>query len=183
MADVLLATPPIFGDLNPIDIFLCIVHILDQVCALENEMLERIRRQGLDFTPRILIDVAGEVTAELQGYPDFIIGNYSDGNLVASLLAYKMGVTQCTIAHALEKTKYPDSNIYWKKFEEKYHFSTQFTADLIAMNNADFIITSTYQEIAGTQVSRCIRISYRSLSSREGCCTFGRFLSTLQGGS
>lgn len=56
---------------------------------------------------------------------------------------------QCNIAHALEKTKYPDSDIYWKDFEEKYHFSCQFTADLIAMNHADFIITSTYQEIAG----------------------------------
>jgi sucrose synthase len=57
---------------------------------------------------------------------------------------------QCNIAHALEKTKYPDSDIYWQKFEEKYHFSCQFTADLIAMNHADFIITSTYQEIAGS---------------------------------
>jgi hypothetical protein len=56
---------------------------------------------------------------------------------------------QCNIAHALEKTKYPDSDIYWQKFEEKYHFSCQFTADLIAMNHADFIVTSTYQEIAG----------------------------------
>ncbi|CAJ2631992.1 unnamed protein product [Trifolium pratense] len=186
-----------------------VVYILDQVRALENEMLLRIKKQGLDFTPRILIvtrlipdakgttcnqrlervsgtdythilrvpfrsekgilrkwisrfdvwpfletyaeDVASEIAAELQGYPDFIIGNYSDGNLVASLLSYKMGVTQCTIAHALEKTKYPDSDIYWKKFEDKYHFSCQFTADLIAMNNADFIITSTYQEIAGTK--------------------------------
>ncbi|OMO63899.1 Sucrose synthase [Corchorus capsularis] len=186
-----------------------VVYILDQVRALENEMLLRIKKQGLDFTPRILIvtrlipdakgttcnqrlervtgtehthilrvpfrsengilrkwisrfdvwpyletyaeDVASEIGAELQAIPDFIIGNYSDGNLVASLLAYKMGVTQCTIAHALEKTKYPDSDIYWKKFDEKYHFSCQFTADLIAMNNADFIITSTYQEIAGTK--------------------------------
>jgi sucrose synthase len=34
--------------------------------------------------------------------------------------------------------------------EEQYHFSCQFTADLIAMNAADFIITSTYQEIAGS---------------------------------
>lgn len=39
-------------------------------------------------------DVASEITGELQGHPDFIIGNYSDGNLVASLLAYKMGITQ-----------------------------------------------------------------------------------------
>ncbi|KAK3194150.1 hypothetical protein Dsin_025460 [Dipteronia sinensis] len=186
-----------------------VVYILDQVRALENEMLLRIKKQGLDITPKIVIvtrlipdakgttcnqrlervsgtehahilrvpfrsdkgilrkwisrfdvwpyletfaeDVASEITAELQAIPDFIIGNYSDGNLVASLLAYKMGVTQCTIAHALEKTKYPDSDIYWKKFDEKYHFSCQFTADLIAMNNADFIITSTYQEIAGTK--------------------------------
>uniref|UniRef100_A0A2P2MKL5 sucrose synthase n=1 Tax=Rhizophora mucronata TaxID=61149 RepID=A0A2P2MKL5_RHIMU len=96
-------------------------------------------------------DAASEIVAELQGIPDFIIGNYSDGNLVASLLAYKMGVTQCTIAHALEKTKYPDSDIYWKNFDDKYHFSCQFTADILAMNNADFIITSTYQEIAGTK--------------------------------
>ncbi|ESQ37888.1 hypothetical protein EUTSA_v10028435mg [Eutrema salsugineum] len=186
-----------------------VVYILDQVRALETEMLMRIKRQGLDITPRILIvtrlipdakgttcnqrlervsgtehthilrvpfrsdkgilrkwisrfdvwpylenyaqDAASEIIGELQGVPDFIIGNYSDGNLVASLMAHKMGVTQCTIAHALEKTKYPDSDIYWKDFDEKYHFSCQFTADLIAMNNADFIITSTYQEIAGTK--------------------------------
>ncbi|KAH7683648.1 Sucrose synthase protein [Dioscorea alata] len=186
-----------------------VVYILDQVRALENEMLLRIKQQGLDITPRILIvtrllpdavgttcgqhlekvlgteythilrvpfrtekgivrkwisrfevwpyletyteDVANELARELQATPDLIIGNYSDGNLVASLLAHKLGVTQCTIAHALEKTKYPNSDIYWKKFEKQYHFSCQFTADLIAMNHADFIITSTFQEIAGSK--------------------------------
>ena len=60
-----------------------------------------------------------------------------------------MGWAQCNIAHALELTKYPDSDIYWKKFDKEYHFGCQFTADLIAMNHADFIITSSYQEIAG----------------------------------
>nr|AMN16537.1 sucrose synthase [Albuca bracteata] len=186
-----------------------VVYILDQVRALEKEMLLRIKKQGLDVDPRILIvtrlipeakgtacnqrlervsgtehthilrvpfrnehgilrkwvsrfdvwpyletfteDASSEIAAELQGSPDLIIGNYSDGNLVASLLAYKHGITQCNIAHALEKTKYPDSDIYWQKYEDKYHFSCQFTADLIAMNHADFIITSTYQEIAGSQ--------------------------------
>ncbi|KAG0489788.1 hypothetical protein HPP92_006651 [Vanilla planifolia] len=186
-----------------------IVYILDQVRALENEMLLRIKNQGLDIHPRILIvtrlipeakgttcnqrleritgtqythilrvpfrnehgilrkwisrfdvwpylenfaeDAANEIAAELHGTPDLIIGNYSDGNLVASLLSNNLGVTQCNIAHALEKTKYPDSDIYWKSYEEKYHFSSQFTADVIAMNNADFIITSTYQEIAGSK--------------------------------
>ncbi|KAK9705672.1 hypothetical protein RND81_07G075200 [Saponaria officinalis] len=186
-----------------------VVYILDQVRALEHEMLQRIKQQGLDIIPRILIvtrllpdavgttcgqrlekvfgtehshilrvpfrtekgivrkwisrfevwpyletyteDVANEITGELQAKPDLIIGNYSDGNIVASLLAHKLGVTQCTIAHALEKTKYPNSDIYWKSFEEKYHFSCQFTADLIAMNHTDFIITSTFQEIAGNK--------------------------------
>ncbi|KAM3206543.1 hypothetical protein ACQJBY_061942 [Aegilops geniculata] len=186
-----------------------VVYILDQVRAMENEMLLRIKQQGLDITPRILIvsvtrllpdatgttcgqrlekvlgtehthilrvpfrtesgivrkwisrfevwpyletfteDVAHEISGELQANPDLIIGNYSDGNLVACLLAHKMGVTHCTIAHALEKTKYPNSDLYWKKFEDHYHFSCQFTTDLIAMNHADFIITSTFQEIAG----------------------------------
>ena len=32
-----------------------VVYILDQVRALENEMLLRIKRQGLHITPRILI--------------------------------------------------------------------------------------------------------------------------------
>uniref|UniRef100_A0A0D6R3M8 Sucrose synthase n=1 Tax=Araucaria cunninghamii TaxID=56994 RepID=A0A0D6R3M8_ARACU len=186
-----------------------IVYILDQVRALENEMLQKIKHQGLDITPEILVvtrlipeaygttcdqriekisgsqhsrilrvpfrtekgilrrwvsrfdvwpyletfaeDAYNEIIAELKGQPDLIIGNYSDGNLVASLMAHKQGITQCNIAHALEKTKYPDSDIYWKNFEEKYHFSCQFTADVIAMNHADFIITSTYQEIAGSK--------------------------------
>ncbi|XP_044464010.1 sucrose synthase [Mangifera indica] len=186
-----------------------VVYILDQVRALEDEMLLRIKQQGLDITPRILIitrllpdavgttcgqrlekvygtkysdilrvpfrtekgivrewisrfevwpyletyteDVAVEIAKELQGKPDLIVGNYSDGNIVASLLAHKLGVTQCTIAHALEKTKYPDSDIYWKSLDDKYHFSCQFTADLIAMNHTDFIITSTFQEIAGSK--------------------------------
>jgi sucrose synthase len=186
-----------------------VVYILDQVPALEREMLKRIKEQGLDIIPRILIvtrllpdavgttcgqrlekvfgtehshilrvpfrtekgivrkwisrfevwpymetfteDVAKEITSELEAKPDLIIGNYSEGNLAASLLAHKLGVTQCTIAHALEKTKYPDSDIYLKNYDEKYHFSCQFTADLYAMNHTDFIITSTFQEIAGSK--------------------------------
>ncbi|XWS39005.1 hypothetical protein CRYUN_Cryun18bG0012800 [Craigia yunnanensis] len=64
---------------------------------------------------------------------------------------YLENFAECNIAHALDKTKYPASDIYWRKYEDKYHFASQFTADLIAMNNADFIITSTYQEIAGSK--------------------------------
>lgn len=95
------------------------------------------------------IDSEKELLAEFQGKPDLIIGNYSDGNLVAFLLARRLNVTQCIIAHALEKSKYLFSNLYWQDLDDKYHFSLQFTADLIAMNSANFIISSTYQEIVG----------------------------------
>lgn len=99
---------------------------------------------------RFASDVEREVVAELGARPDLIVGNYSDGNLVATLLARRLGVTQCTIAHALEKSKYLLSDLHWRSMDEQYHFAAQFTADLIAMNAADFVIASTFQEIAGT---------------------------------
>jgi sucrose synthase len=103
------------------------------------------------FLEQFTIDVEREILTELKNRPDLIIGNYSDGNLVASLLSQRMGITQCNIAHALEKTKYTFSALKWKDYEKQYHFPAQFTADLIAMNTADFIITSTYQEISGNR--------------------------------
>jgi len=102
------------------------------------------------YLERFAAEAEKTILAELGARPDLIIGNYSDGNLVATLLSQRLRVTQCGIAHALEKTKYLYSDLYWKENDPQYHFSCQFTADLIAMNAADFIITSTYQEIAGT---------------------------------
>ncbi|XP_051136647.1 sucrose synthase 7-like [Andrographis paniculata] len=186
-----------------------VVYILDQVKALEDELLLRIKRQGLNAKPQILVvtrlipdakgnkcnqeieaiantkhseilrvpfrtedgvvgpwvsrfdiypylerfseDASAKILQVMEGKPDLIIGNYTDGNLVATLVANKLGVTQGTIAHALEKTKYEDSDVKWRELDSKYHFSCQFTADMIAMNAADFIIASTYQEIAGSK--------------------------------
>lgn len=105
------------------------------------------------YLQQYAVDVEHELLAELGQRPDLVIGNYSDGNLVATMLAHRLGVTQCNIAHALEKTKYLLSDLYWQEHETQHHFSCQFTADLIAMNHADFIITSTYQEIAGNEQS------------------------------
>ena len=96
-------------------------------------------------------DASRELLSEFEGRPDLIIGNYSDGNLVASLLSDKFDVIQCTIAHALEKTKYAFSDLHWQENEQDYHFSLQYTADIFSMNKSDFIITSTLQEIIGTE--------------------------------
>lgn len=113
------------------------------------------------------LDAEREILAEFQGRPDLIIGNYSDGNLVAFLLARKLKVNQCNIAHALEKSKYLFSNLYWQDLEEQYHFSLQFTADLISMNAANFIISSTYQEIVGTSDSVGQYESYQCFTMPE----------------
>lgn len=105
------------------------------------------------YLDRFAYDAEKELVSEFQGRPDLIIGNYSDGNLVATLLSDKLDVIQCTIAHALEKTKYLFSDLYWQDLEKDYNFSLQFTADMISMNKTDFIITSTYQEIGGTDTA------------------------------
>ncbi|KAJ7975337.1 Sucrose synthase [Quillaja saponaria] len=186
-----------------------VVYILDQVRALEEELLLRIKQQGLSVKPQILVltrlipeargtkcnqelepiidtkhshilrvpfrtekgilrqwvsrfdiypylerytqDATAKILELMESKPDLVIGNYTDGNLVASLMASKLGITQGTIAHALEKTKYEDSDAKWKEFDPKYHFSCQFTADTISMNASDFVIASTYQEIAGSK--------------------------------
>ncbi len=103
------------------------------------------------YLERFAEDSVHELTSEFHGDPDLIIGNYSDGNLVASLLSDYFGSIQCTIAHALEKPKYHLSDVYWQEKEDDYNFSIQFTSDILSMNKSDFIVTSTLQEIVGTE--------------------------------
>ncbi|MCW8805619.1 MAG: sucrose synthase, partial [Ignavibacteriaceae bacterium] len=142
-----------------------IVYILDQVKALEKEMISSLHKAGIDAKPKIIIltrlipnaegtkcnqrlekvkdtknvwilrvpfrsiheentdnwisrfevwpylehfaeDSYKELMKEFGTRPDLVIGNYSDGNLVATILSKKFGVTQCNVAHALEKSKY-----------------------------------------------------------------------------
>jgi sucrose synthase len=130
--------------------------------AIVREWLSRF--EIWPYLERFASDVEAAALAELGGKPDLVIGNYSDGNLVATLLCERLGVTQCNIAHALEKTKYAHSDLLWKELDERYHFACQYTADLISMNAADFIITSTYQEIAGTDAATGQYDSYRFFS-------------------
>ena len=138
------------------------IHRTDNAWILRIPFRDESGNTLRDWIPRFKIwpyletfaeEAGRELVSEFEGRPDLIIGNYSDGNLVASLLSDRLDVVQCTIAHALEKTKYLFSDLYWRDMEEDYHFSLQFMADILAMNKTDFIITSTYQEIAGTEFS------------------------------
>ncbi|HBB31744.1 MAG TPA: sucrose synthase [Cyanobacteria bacterium UBA8803] len=138
---------------------------LEKIQDTENAWILRV--PFLEFNPKVTqnwisrseiwpyletfaLEAESELLAEFQGRPDLIVGNYSDGNLVAFLLAKRLKATQCSIAHVLEKPRYLFSSLYWQDLEDQYHFSLQFTADLLGMNGADFIIASTYEEIVGT---------------------------------
>jgi hypothetical protein len=121
------------------------------------------------YLERFALDVEREVLAEMGGKPDLVLGNYSDGNLVATLLCKRMeGVTQCNIAHALEKTKYSDADTNWQTYEDAYHFSTQITADLVAACHG--IVTSTNQEICGQEVQAPATAAgmYAPISEHQG---------------
>lgn len=104
------------------------------------------------------------VVNELRVEPDLIIGHYTDGNLVAHRLAADWSATHCACVHALEKTKYLLSDMYWADMEEDYHFSMQFTADLIGYNAADFILSSSYREVGGTATEMGMIESYELFS-------------------
>ena len=125
------------------------------------------RFQVWPFLEQFALDAKNEMLTEFGGKPDMIVGNYSDGNLVASLLASWLQVVQCNIAHALEKPKNLFSALYWKDMEKEFNFSLQFTADLVSMNKADVIISSTAQEIAGTDTTMGQYESYCLFSMPE----------------
>lgn len=104
------------------------------------------------------------VVNELMGRPDLIIGHYSDGNLVAHRLAEDLETTHCAAVHALEKTKYLLSDMHWAGMENDYRFSLQFSADMIAYNSADYIISSSYREIGGTDQDMGMFEAYETFS-------------------
>ena len=125
------------------------------------------RFQIWPFLEQFALDAKQELLTEFGGKPDMVIGNYSDGNLVASLLAPWLQTVQFNIAHALEKPKYLFSALYWKDMEKDFNFSLQYTADLISMNKADVVISSTAQEIAGTTTTMGQYESYCLFSMPE----------------
>ena len=108
------------------------------------------------YLERYSIDAERELLVELGGVrPDIVIGNYSDGNLVASILAHRLGchaVQHRARAWKRRSTCFPISIGRITKRSTTSRPSSPRTSS--TMNTADFIITSTYQEIAGTRGKR-----------------------------
>lgn len=110
------------------------------------------------------LEAKDAVLVEFMAIPDLIVGHYSDGNLVAYRLSDDLNTTHCAAVHALEKTKYLMSDMHWADMENEYHFSCQFTADIVAYNAADFIISSSFREIGGTDTEMGMFESYETFS-------------------
>ncbi|MFH1761128.1 MAG: glycosyltransferase, partial [bacterium] len=104
------------------------------------------------------------ILAECEGKPDLMIGNYTDGGLVATAMGREWNVPTGIIAHALEKSKYQLSDLNWRELETDYHFSAHFLSDVLSINSADYIITSSLQEIAGTPENMGQYESYESFA-------------------
>ncbi|KAH1046372.1 hypothetical protein J1N35_037156 [Gossypium stocksii] len=79
-------------------------YILRVPFRLENGILHKwiSRFDVWPYLETFAEDASNEIAAELQGVPDLIIGNYNDGNLVASLSSYKLGITQYRVVHGID---------------------------------------------------------------------------------
>ncbi|KAF9619499.1 hypothetical protein IFM89_007247 [Coptis chinensis] len=102
-------------------------------------MLLRIKPQRLDIVPRILIVkhlLPDAVRTTCNQRLEKVYGTEhshilrvpfrTEKGILRKWISrievwpYLETFTECTIARALEKTKYPDSDIYWKNFEENW---------------------------------------------------------------
>lgn len=84
-------------------------------------------------------------------YPDWMHSHYGDAGYVAKELSLKLNVPFAHTAHSLgrpKKSKMKDMGLTEEEAEEKFKFSLRIAAEEACLALAEFIITSTYQEIS-----------------------------------
>ncbi len=86
------------------------------------------------YLERFAEDATKAVKAELHK------AGHGDGNLVASLMSHALGVTQCNIAHALEKTKYNDADINWCVTPWSLHVTRFATQYMVVLDHHNHIM-------------------------------------------
>ncbi|KAL0381318.1 UNVERIFIED_CONTAM: Sucrose synthase 5 [Sesamum angustifolium] len=142
-----------------------VVYVLDQVVALEEELLARIKQQGLNVKPQILVvtrlipDAKGtKCNVELEPVMStkhshilrvpFMTENGVLRQWVSrfDIYPYLEKYTQGTIAHALEKTKYEDSDLRWKEFDPNKDRPGQYES------HTAFTLPGLYRVVSGINV-------------------------------
>ncbi|XP_029128215.1 sucrose synthase 7 isoform X2 [Cajanus cajan] len=135
---------------------------------------------GLNSTTKILAPRLSESSQSINPLLDYLVSlNYQGENLIIKVTLNTMPKLQqaLKVAQAMYLQSALNKDTPYLKFEDRQpflmlwrrpnmrtqmqngrslmknegnHFSCQFTADIISMNAADFIKTSTYQEINGS---------------------------------
>nr|KYP61686.1 Sucrose synthase 2 [Cajanus cajan] len=123
---------------------------------------------GLNSTTKILAPRLSESSQSINPLLDYLVSlNYQGENLIIKVTLNTMPKLQqaLKVAQAMYLQSALNKDTPYLKFEDRStsnsllysfilegnHFSCQFTADIISMNAADFIKTSTYQEINGSK--------------------------------
>ena len=105
------------------------------------------------YLERFAMDACREIRACLQQAPDLVVGNNASAGLVASLMCQELGVTQCQVGLELPDPANlfpPQDDTPPRRGPQRQEAAAcELTAQLVAMNTADLIVTSTRQEIAG----------------------------------
>lgn len=84
-------------------------------------------------------------------YPDWMHSHYGDAGYVAKELSLKLNVPFAHTGHSLgrpKKSKMKDMGLSEEEAEERFKFSLRIAAEEACLSLAEFIITSTYQEIS-----------------------------------
>lgn len=84
-------------------------------------------------------------------FPDWMHSHYGDAGYVAKELSLKLNVPFAHTAHSLgrsKKSKMKEMGLTEEEAEEKFKFSLRIAAEEACLALAEFIITSTYQEIS-----------------------------------
>ncbi|MCB1225856.1 MAG: HAD-IIB family hydrolase [Verrucomicrobiales bacterium] len=87
--------------------------------------------------------------------PDWIHGHYADAGYAAAELSAMLNVPFCQTGHSLGKPKLRkllDSGMLESDAQTRYQFDRRFAAEDTTLVNAEFIVTSTTQEISTYEV-------------------------------
>ncbi|MCB1242559.1 MAG: HAD-IIB family hydrolase [Verrucomicrobiales bacterium] len=101
--------------------------------------------------------VANAITSIKQEklFPDWIHGHYADAGYIAAELSSILNVPFCQTGHSLGKPKLRkliDSGMLETDANTRYQFQKRFAAEDTTLVNAEFIVTSTTQEISTYEV-------------------------------
>lgn len=95
-------------------------------------------------------DEAMQHICQVNRTPDIVHGHYSESGYIGSKLASLLGVPFVFTGHSLGRVKFQrlmDNGERREDLEKRYHLSQRIEAEEVALDNANFVVASTHQEV------------------------------------